>query len=273
MAIISPLDSLRSKIGNRLNNPIENNTQTLQQLSTTAQTGRIGSTEAATPAQTNLQEQLAQSQIQEQTDVEMAQFTQQQQAQEQQRLEQEQADKIDNEQLFQKRLDIRQQMQSDVSRIMNGLVQAGKELDYNRNKAEVEYVGSLMRLSNDKYIDDLQREGQRARIGSEYLFKQALMESTFKAEKQAIQSDLMFRKMMGADKREFETLLAQMSVDQALALAEAGADQAAIQANIQGAVGVAQGALKGYGAYMNDMDSSSNSNIIDPEIAATGGGG
>jgi hypothetical protein len=98
------------------------------------------------------------------------------------------------------------------------------------------------------------------------------MESTFKAEKQAIQSDLMFRKMMGADKREFETLLNQMSVDQALALAEAGADQAAIQANIQGAVSVAQGALKGYGAYMSGGDKSSTPEV-DLEIAATGGGG
>lgn len=82
-----------------------------------------------------------------------------------------QQESAQNQQAQAQQADIKQGMKFNTlqtkmktDEILNQLSQGNREIDINRDAAALEQVGSNLRLSTQKYTDDLQREGEYARL-------------------------------------------------------------------------------------------------------------
>jgi hypothetical protein len=113
---------------------------------------------------------------------------------------------------------VQQYRQKAVS-ILDSLNRNRQQLSFAKQKSAVEQAGFLSRLSNKKYVDELHTAGKRQRLDEMSNFKNAVLESTFKDMEDLMQSDLAFRRAMGADAREFAKYMATMDLDTALAVA------------------------------------------------------
>ncbi len=125
-------------------------------------------------------------------------------------------------------------------------------MDLSETKAAVEFSATLMRLSNDSYVEQLQMEGRKRRLDDEVSFKEALTEAIFNDEIDFLTDDLNFRSIINAEKREQMEWIASFDLDYAIRLAEASAaaQQATqkYQAIGEGVSAVAQGATSIYNA-------------------------
>jgi hypothetical protein len=130
--------------------------------------------------------------------------------------------------------------------ILDEYSQGQRQLDLNKDKAKLEQVGFMARLSNQQYIDNLQREGARARLDNDTNFRENLARSVFDDEQDMFKDDLTFRSMINADNRSFADQLQNIDVDYALKMAEAE-NQAANQRMMWTGVGnVTSGGIQAY---------------------------
>lgn len=136
-----------------------------------------------------------------------------------------------------------------ASQILTEFEQGSRELDYNKDKAKMEQLGFTMRLSNQQYVDTLQREGKRARLDNALAFKEALQRQVYRDEEDLLANNLDFRKLLAADQRTFENELGQINIDQALAIASAESREANDKAKWSGINDITQGGIKGLDAY------------------------
>lgn len=112
-----------------------------------------------------------------------------------------------------------QQYRQKALSILDNLGRNKQQLSFAKQKSAVEQAGFLTRLSNKKYVDELQMAGRRQRLDNAAAFKSAVLENTFKEQEDLLRSDLSFRRALGADQREFTKYIASMTLDTALALA------------------------------------------------------
>lgn len=134
--------------------------------------------------------------------------------------------KLQGRQLDEQQLSQMDRFQNQADEIMTQLSQGQRELDLNRDKMKLEYVALNLRLANEKYIENLQLEGQRSRLDSEIFFNEELSKALFDEELEMFRSDMDFRAMMSADDREFNELLFNMDVEHAQRMAKMARDAA-----------------------------------------------
>lgn len=96
-----------------------------------------------------------------------------------------------------------------------------RQLDLNKDKSKLEQLGFSMRLSNDKYLNDLEKQARLANLSDEIQFEEEMYRSIFADEEELFRNDLEFRSLLNADERTFKDELAQISIDTALDLAKA----------------------------------------------------
>ena len=196
---------------------------------------------------------LAAQQAQDVTRTELQEVAQQDQATKMKQAAQAQAQQqqFDQQtlQLKDQRANIQSNFNRQISGILQGFQQQGEQLDLTKRKAQVEQLGFLMRLGNDKYIDKLQAEGQRSRLDSSINFKEALQMSIFEDEIDLFNDDLEFRRLMAADEREFEKLVSTMNLDFAKSVARAEARQASTTMAFQGVSSLISGGAKAVQTY------------------------
>jgi 2-hydroxychromene-2-carboxylate isomerase len=101
-----------------------------------------------------------------------------------------------------------------------------------------------MRLSNKKYIDQLEIEGRKRRLDNAVQFKEALTETLFKEELDLLKSDIAFKRKLAGDEREFAALLESIDLDTALKLVMQESEATQIAMVAQGAKDVISGGLK-----------------------------
>lgn len=223
-------------------------TQTAVQNIQAATAGKAPGTEAGPVRST-----LAAQQAQDVTRANLQEVAQQDQATKLKQAAQAQAQVQQFDQQTLQLKDQRANIQSNFNRQAAGTIQAfqqqGEQLDLNKRKAQVEQLGFLLRLGNDKYIDRLQAEGQRERLDSSINFKEVLQRSIFSDELDLFQDDMDFRRMMAADQREFERLLATMDVSYAKKIAASEAKQANTQVAFEGLDRLVSGATKAARLY------------------------
>ena len=184
-----------------------------------------------------------------------------QEAQQQTQLEAEQADEvsrkadtIQNLGLEQKRQEAVEQFNSRVTAMMDDYRRSESELDLSKDKARVEQLGTMLRLSNQKYTDRLQMEGKRARLLSSVGQREAIQNMVFSDELDLLSSDLQFKSLMGDKQRTLSEKLANIDLNTAIQIANAQAQQASQSAMWSGVGDLASGAAKAYAAY-NSKDS------------------
>jgi hypothetical protein len=122
-------------------------------------------------------------------------------------------------------------------------------LDLNKKKAQTEQLGFIARLSDDAYVNNLQREGRKSRLQNKLKFQEELQKSIFDDERELFESDISFRQAMKKDSREFSEMMAQQGLDWKQALSVAEMKSQGNQQTWTGAGQVAQAGIQGYGQY------------------------
>jgi hypothetical protein len=99
--------------------------------------------------------------------------------------------------------------------LLNELEQNVGRIDANRDSARMEQVAQGLRMQNKQYVDTLQREGKKERLDDKLMFEEQLKRDILGDNEELLRDILGNRNILDIDAREFQTLLAQMSVDQA----------------------------------------------------------
>jgi predicted glycoside hydrolase/deacetylase ChbG (UPF0249 family) len=119
-----------------------------------------------------------------------------------------------------KGLQIKQEFNSQLSKLIQDFKEKGDSLDLEKSKAAAEQIGTLTRLQDDKYVNNLKMEGSKRRLNNMKAFKEAAMESQFSNQINLLNDDFTFKSMLRADDREFKVKMEQMGYQQALDMIE-----------------------------------------------------
>lgn len=103
----------------------------------------------------------------------------------------------------------------NTTKLLNQFEQNKGQLDLDKNKSQVQQFAQGLRLSNDKYISDLQREGSKARLDNEVKFNEALQNEAFDYDTQLQKQLFENEDIAKMSDRDFEKKLAQMGIDSA----------------------------------------------------------
>lgn len=194
-------------------------TQDVQAISQAA-TGKAGPATGMEGPQRDVQQELAvvdqvkQGQQAIARDSQLTQLAQQQADQQIQNEAGFSERKLDEEEL--NKLDQFHQVQQ---RILTDYTTGQRQLDFNKDKARLEQLGFASRLSNDKYLNDLQRQANKARLSDAARFEEETVRTVFADEEELLRDNLDFRAMMAADARQFTEATSQIDLDFALKMA------------------------------------------------------
>lgn len=125
-----------------------------------------------------------------------------------------------------------------------------RQLDLTKDKAKLEQLGFSMRLSNDKYLNELENRARIAGLSDAISFEEELTRSIFADEEELFRNDLDFRAMISADQRTFQNELAQMDINMALDMAEASNRALSEKQMWDGIGGIVQAGASAYGQGM-----------------------
>lgn len=146
-----------------------------------------------------------------------------------------------------------QQMQQQNSlrknQLLADLSRDRATLNLERDKSKIEQLAHTMRLSDKKYVDMLEREGQKQRLDNDLAFKESLSKAILGSNHDLMVSSLKQGNMLNASDREFANAMAQIDLNAAISMANNEAADAKQAAMISGAGGLASAGISGYGAY------------------------
>ena len=240
-------------------------TQAAQNLLATKATGKAVEPGAGQPATMNLGEQVAQQQAQ------TAQVEQAREAQLPNLIQEAEAQQTEfegaqsNLELDEKYNQAQTNLLNQANRLLTSYETGQRQLDMTRKRADAEQLGFTLRLSNSKYLDNLNREARKNRLDNELKFKEALQRSIFDEELGMFQDNLDFRRMMNADERQFNDLLSQINIDFAMDMAKQDSAQANQEMMWRGISGVVGAGAEAYGKGL--FSSSGNTTV--PENLTT----
>lgn len=127
-------------------------------------------------------------------------------------------------------LNSRIEWSNQARQIVTQFSRESTRMELAETKAAVEFSATLMRLSTDAYVEQLQMEGRKSRLDSEVSFKEALAEAVFDDEIGLLTDDLNFRSIINADRRTQTEWVASFDLDYAIRMAESSAQtQQAVQ--------------------------------------------
>ena len=146
------------------------------------------------------------------------------------------------------------QTEMKTNQILQGLEEGRTKLDTAQFKAGLEQVGQGLRLQNKQYVDNLQREGSRARLDNELQFKEQLQRATFDDNQMLLNKNLKGKSILNANDREFNEGLAQMGVQDAYMFFRDAQKDARTQAQYAGAGALATAGIGAYGSYQDSQN-------------------
>lgn len=208
------------------------------------------------PGASNIQEQAALTQGQQQMKQIGNEGQVKAQQQDIQQDEQKQAFNIQEQDLGNRRQQFLNDSQQKLSGIYQQAQQAEKELNFDKQKAAVEQAGFYERMKNEKYVNQLQQEGEKARLNSDIGFKTSLMNNAMGNAVATLGDKLSYQTLFNASDRKFKEQLAAMDINQAAAILAANINQANQQAIFNGVDKMVEGGAKYY-ASNSSSDTSS----------------
>lgn len=162
-----------------------------------------------------------------------------------------------NKLLSEEQLAARDKYLTTQGRILNEYTNGQRSLDLNKDKSRLEQLGFSMRLSNDKYMQELDRQAKLANLSDAISFEEEMYRTIFADEEELLRSDLNFRAILAADQRQFQDELAQMNIDMALDLAKSENKALAQKQMWDGVGGLMQAGVFAYDKGMFDSEAGS----------------
>lgn len=140
-----------------------------------------------------------------------------------------------------------------TQQVLDDLGRNKESLDLQKDNASLEQVASSLRLQDKQYLDNLQREGNTRRLNNSLEFNEALTQSIFDDNQDLLEKNLAGQSILNANQRDFSKALAQMGANDAYSMFKTGQQTAQEQQMWQsiGALGTA-----GVGAYGNMSDAA-----------------
>lgn len=136
----------------------------------------------------------------------------QQAGQQQQAREIEQRKQLQQTEIAQSRQASEMQTQLRTDQLLKDLEQGRGRIDLARYQSGLEQIGQNLRLSNREYVDNLQREGARARLNDKIQFEEQLNRSLLQDNKMLLEKQLGNKSILNVNDREFEIRMEQMGV-------------------------------------------------------------
>jgi len=143
--------------------------------------------------------------------------------------------------------------------ILRNLEQNKAALTEDQRRAGMEKVAGQLRLQNAAYVDNLQREGERARLRDALAFDEQLKRDVADDNIALLKLKLGNQSALDADQRTFQKELAKIDINEALAMARENSRFAQTQATIGGLGSVTTTAISAYGAYKNQSPAKKES--------------
>lgn len=142
--------------------------------------------------------------------------------------------------------------------LLNDLAQRGGELDMKRDTATINQLATNLRLQSDKYVTNLELEGDRARLDDKNQFDEQYAKSVMGNNKSLLEKKLGNKSILAASDREYQKALAQMGIEDARAvMRQAGREaQRDVMTKMVGGI-LQQGAGMGGEALAKNNSSSS----------------
>lgn len=140
------------------------------------------------------------------------------------------------------------QSQIQTNSILQNFEQQKGQLSLDQDKAAANQVATNLRMQNNKYMDQLQLEGQKNRLDDSNQFRTHLQQSVLGDNQTLLQSKLGDQSILDASNRDFQRAMGTMDVGFAYEVfnnAAAGAKQAAVYG---GAGALATAGIAGAGA-------------------------
>lgn len=148
---------------------------------------------------------------------------------------------LQNKQLDVTELEQRQSYVDKTTSMLNDLSRGKETLDLQKNGAKLEQLGHDLRMSDDKYVFNLQLEGDRARLDNQLSFQEQLMRTIFGDMEKLTQEDANFAKALAGSAADFQRYLGQMDAGQAGRIARQEAREAVRAAPIKAVTAAASG--------------------------------
>lgn len=151
------------------------------------------------------------------------------------------------------------QKQLQTSQILSDFERSKGQLDLDKNRAAANQVTQNLRLSNSQYIDQLQREGARARLDNDIEFRKQLAETTFGNNIDLLQQRLGNKSILSANSREFSKLLSNIDAETASSLFASEMAGAKTNALYGGVGALSTAGVGAYGTYKSNQNKSAYS--------------
>lgn len=170
-------------------------------------------------------------------------------AQEQQAREVEQRAGQQQTEIAQSREANRMQTQLRTDQLLQDLEQGRGKMDLARYQSNLEQVGFNLRLDNKEYVDNLQREGARARLNDRVQFEKQLALSALANNKEILEKQLGNKSVLAASDREFAKRMAEMGVQNAWQILNNDIKAAQEIGQAQAVGGLITSGISAYGQY------------------------
>lgn len=242
----------------RANNPAlqqqgqTDQTQSLQTLMRAKSGKAVSGPEVAS---SNLQEQQAVQQTNNQMQNQIAPAAQiQNEGQREQQTAQTQQTQQKQSEIAQGRRFDDLQTKIKTDQILADLERGKGKIATDQSNAQLEQVGQNLRLQNAQYIDNLQREGNMSRLGDDASFKQELARSVLGNNQALLEKQLGNKSILDTNSREFKEAMAKMDVNTAWDMFGNSLAAEKQRAAYSGAGSLATAGIGAYGAYQKDAD-------------------
>lgn len=150
--------------------------------------------------------------------------------------------------------------------IFRNAAQERDKLGAEQFRAYLDQSAHAMAMSNQKYVDEITRIGQKANLRDEIEFRREAQRLAFGQDFDIMGQQFDMQKLMNADEREFRKAMADMDIDTALRLAEQAAKEQAYKQVLTGATNMATS----YVSYGAGSGGPSNANAAYGAGAGTG---
>lgn len=175
---------------------------------------------------------------------------------EQQAMGQAQTAGIQKQEVAQNRAFNTMQNKLRTEELLAGFERDQGQLDLDRNKAQVNQFAQNLRLQNDKYVSDLQREGDRNRLNDANSFAEQYARESFDNNDELMQKKFNNISIASANDRDFQKSLAQMDIADAYSAFKAEQAANKQRAMYEGIGSITQAGIGAYGAQQSGTFSS-----------------
>lgn len=150
-----------------------------------------------------------------------------------------------------RRLANRDQLANRTAELLQQLKQGKESLSLDKQRADLDQIGVMTRLSDEKYITNLQREGNLARLNDQTNWETEYTRAVLDANHDLLKQALGNKDILNINQNEFKKLIEEMDINFAIQLAVNENKAASQQAQYKAAGDIVSGVTE-YAARKKD---------------------